>query len=157
MTSRQHPAAFKRDYVAGALMVVLGIGAIAEGRRYPMGTLRLMGPGFFPVALGVILALTGLAIGVGARFAAAADERPASHPPEWRGWLLICAAMIAFVVLGRYGGLVPATLAIVLISALADRRNSIRSAVVLALAILVVSFIVFWWALQVRLPLFGWG
>ena len=47
-------------------MLLLGLGAILQGRNYSIGTLSRMGPGFFPVALGVILALAGVAIAISA-------------------------------------------------------------------------------------------
>lgn len=145
-----------KDYFGGALMFLIGVVAIVVGRTYPIGTLGRMGPGFFPVALGVILALAGLAIATSARFAEREVAKKAL-PPEWRGWICICLSIVAFVVLGKYGGLVPATFAIVFISALADRQNTIKSAIVLSLAIIAICIIVFWWALQMQFPLFGWG
>jgi hypothetical protein len=145
-----------RDYYGGALMFLLGLGAVLQGRTYSMGTLSRMGPGFFPVALGVILALAGAAIAIRARFAEREGEDKVL-PPEWRGWLCISLSIIAFVVLGKYGGLVPATFAIVFISALGDRQNTFKSALVLALAIVVICLVVFWWALRMQFPLFGWG
>jgi hypothetical protein len=137
-------------------MFAIGLGAILQGRTYSMGTLSRMGPGFFPVSLGVILALAGAAIALTNRFAEhEADEK--ALPPEWRGWFCISASIVAFVVLGKYGGLVPATFAIVFISALGDRQNTIKSALVLAGAIVLICLVVFWWALQMQFPLFGWG
>jgi hypothetical protein len=145
-----------KDYLGGALMLLIGLAAIVAGSNYPLGTLSLMGPGFFPVALGAILALAGLAIAVRAGFARRESEAKVL-PPEWRGWLCICTGIVAFVVLGNHGGLLPATFAIVFISALGDRQNTIISAAVLALAIVAVCVTVFWWALGVQFPLFTWG
>jgi putative tricarboxylic transport membrane protein len=145
-----------RDYIGGALMTLLGLGTVLQGMSYSIGTVRRMGPGFFPVALGVILALVGIAIIVSARFAVyEGEETPL--PPEWRGWFCIGLSIVAFVVLGKYGGLLPATFAIVFISALGDRENSLKSAVILSLAIIVVCLVVFSWALQMQFPLIGWG
>lgn len=145
-----------KDYYAGGLMTLLGLGAIVEGASYHIGTLSKMGSGFFPVALGVILALTGAAIAIGARSNVAAEERK-SPPPEWHGWFCIILSIVVFVVLGTYGGLVPATIAIVFISALGDRQNTIKDALVLSLIITAICIVVFWWALQVQFPLFRWG
>lgn len=145
-----------KDYVGGGLMIVLGLAAMFEGLTYNVGTLARMGPGFFPVALGAILALAGVAIAVSGRFAVHAGAEK-SLPPEWRGWFCIGLSIVAFVVIGKYGGLVPASFAIVFISALGDRRNTIKNALVLALAILAVCIVIFWWALQLQFPLFGWG
>jgi hypothetical protein len=150
-----------RDYYGGGMMLLFGLGAIWEGMSYRIGTLVRMGPGFFPVALGVILAFTGVAIMVGAAASAAAeikeDNKEDNLRPEWRGWICISLSIVAFVVLGRYGGLVPATFAIVFISALGDRQNTIKSAAILAAAMCVVCVAVFWYALQVQFPLFQWG
>jgi hypothetical protein len=144
------------DYIGGALMILIGLAVVIQGRQYSIGTLSRMGPGFFPVTLGAILAFTGLAIIATARFTATKPEA-AALPAEWRGWFCIGLSIVAFVVLGKYGGLVPATFAIVFISALADRENTLLKATVLALATVAVSIIVFWWALQMNFALFGWG
>jgi hypothetical protein len=156
MVMRRLVTTSNRDYYGGAVMIAIGLGAIIQGRQYPIGTLSRMGPGFFPVALGAILAFAGLAILVAARFAARQAEE-AALPAEWRGWFCIALSIIAFVVLGKYGGLVPATFAIVFIAALADRENTLLAATVLALATVAICIVVFWWALQMNFALFGWG
>jgi hypothetical protein len=148
---------YTRDYYGGALMLLIGLGTAAQGSRYGIGSLTHMKSGFFPVALGVILGLLGVAI------AGSATRSPAGQPeeeplaPEWRGWICIVGSIAAFLVFGEYGGLVPATFAVVFISALGDRDNSVRAALVLALAISAVSVVLFWWALQLQFPLFSWG
>jgi hypothetical protein len=143
-----------KDYYGGGLVTLLGLAAAFQGKAYEIGTLSHMGPGFFPVALGIILALTGVAIAGSAVFAARTETQP-RLPPEWRGWFCIGLSIVAFVVVGNYGGLAPATIAIVFISALGDRRNRAADAFVLALGVLAVCVIVFWWALQIQFPLFG--
>ena len=55
-------------------------------------------------------------------------------PPEWRGGFCIGASIVAFVVLGKYGSLLLATFAIVFISALGDRQNTVARAAVLSIA-----------------------
>jgi hypothetical protein len=153
LTNKRH-----RDYLGGALMILLGVGAALQGSTYTIGTFRRMGPGFFPVALGAILALVGLAIVAGAHFGVPEEATTEARlPPEWRGWLCIVGSLLAFVFLGRYGGLVPASFAVVFISALGDRQNSLKSALLLSAAIIVVALVVFSWALQMQFPLFGWG
>jgi hypothetical protein len=55
----------RRDYtdiLGGALLVAFGLGVGFYAQRYNIGTLTRMGPGFFPAALGFLLALLGLAI-----------------------------------------------------------------------------------------------
>ncbi|HEY4315975.1 MAG TPA: tripartite tricarboxylate transporter TctB family protein [Herbaspirillum sp.] len=147
-----------RDYYGGGLMLLLGLGAIWEGMSYRIGSLVHMGPGFFPVALGAILALTGALIMIGAAAAAAEPgEKEENLRPEWRGWICISLSIIAFVVFGQYGGLIPATFAVVFISALGDRQNTVKSAFILAVVMCAVCVAVFSYGLQVQFPLFQWG
>ncbi|MFM0045521.1 MULTISPECIES: tripartite tricarboxylate transporter TctB family protein [Paraburkholderia] len=144
------------DYFGGTLMFLIGLGAMLRGRSYHIGTLTDMGAGFFPVALGVIIALAGIALVVSARLSTL-KEVEEKLTPEWAAWICILAGIAAFVILGRYGGLVPATFAIVFISALGDRQNTWKSALVLAFGMVVLAVVVFWWALQLQFPLFSWG
>jgi len=46
---------WKRDYYAGGLMLLLGVGAAVTGSGYKFGSLARMGPGFMPVVLGVVV------------------------------------------------------------------------------------------------------
>ena len=146
----------RRDLAAGILMTLIGIGAMMQGATYRIGSLTQMGPGFFPVCLGVLMATSGLAITIVARFSATNLEQT-NQPPEWVGWAAILGGIVAFVVIGQYGGLLPATFAIVFISALGDRRNTLRGAAALALVMVAIAVVVFWWLLQVQFPLLSWG
>ena len=49
----------KKDFWAGIFFIAFGAGAAAVAQENALGTLSRMGPGFFPTALGVILALLG--------------------------------------------------------------------------------------------------
>jgi len=153
---------FKKDYYGGALMVLVGLAAVMAGLQYHTGTLSHMGPGFFPVAVGALLALVGVLIAASARGAASEPAQPTGHghshaAPDLRGTVCIVLGTLAFLLLGKYGGMIPATFAIVFISALGDRNNSIKQAVCLAIAMCVIAAVVFSWALQLQLPLFTWG
>jgi hypothetical protein len=148
--------AYNKDYYGGGLMMLIGLGAAYLGLGYDVGTLNDMGPGYFPVVVGVILAAMGVLIAFGAKQAAPADGEE-NQLPEWRGWFCITGSIAAFILLGHYGGLVPATFAVVFISALGDRQNSIKTAFLFATAMVVVCVTVFVWALQMQFPLFRWG
>lgn len=156
------PSRFKKDYYGGGLMTLIGLATVAAGLQYHTGTLSKMGPGFFPVAVGALLALVGVMIAISARNDAPADAKPSGHGhggglPDFRGCACIILGVLSFLLLGKYGGLIPATFSIVFISALGDRSNTVKQAALLALAMCVVAAVVFWWALQLQLPLFAWG
>jgi len=146
---------YNKDYYAGALMIVIGLTAAYGARRYPIGTLEHMGAGFFPTSVGVLLSFVGVVIALGA--SPAVDDTHTEARPEWRGWTCIIGGIVAFVLLGVYGGLIPATFSIVFISALGDRRNTVQTAFLLAVAMVAISVIVFGWALRIQLPLFAFG
>ena len=152
---------FKKDYYGGALMVIIGVAAAYAATGYHLGTLAQMGPGFFPCAVGVLLALIGLTIAVSARFdkgpPAVSGHGYGSGMPDLRGTACIIAGILAFLLFGEYGGLLPASFAIVFISALGDRGNTVMQAALLALGMCVIAGVVFWWALQLQMPLFRWG
>ena len=76
---------------------------------------------------------------------------------EWRGWGCIVLGVVSFLVLGTYGGLVPATFACVFISALGDRGGSVRESLGLACVVTIVGVILFYYLLKVQLPLWRWG
>ncbi|WP_063580690.1 tripartite tricarboxylate transporter TctB family protein [Achromobacter ruhlandii] len=148
----------KREAWAAVTMIVLGLGAIAQASTYNIGSLARMGPGMFPAILGVLLVLLGLIIARTA-FSAPDVEEEAEDipPPEWRGWGCIIGGLMAFILLGKYGGLVPATFALVFIAAMGDRQHTVRSAALLAVGVTILGIAVFSWALQLQFPLFRWG
>ncbi len=147
-----------RDYAGGALMIIIGAFATWQSTTYDIGSLTRMGPGFYPALVGLLLGLTGLGILLRPKVSETeAVAEAVSTPVDWRGWAFILAGIASFVIVAQFAGLLPATFAIVFISAFGDRNNTLKSATLLALAISLVSVVIFWWALKVQLPLLKWG
>jgi putative tricarboxylic transport membrane protein len=144
----------KRDYYAGALMMLLGLGASLEGQRYGIGTLTRMGPGFFPVALGVIMVLVGILI-AGSAYVSTEAEKEHFFPAErqWRGWLCIIASPILFILFGEYAGLLPATFACVFIAALGDKEATLKSSFILAAGVTFFGILLFSYVLKISFPI----
>lgn len=188
--SKRYGQRYGRDDAAAGLMLIIGATAIVCGRAHTVGSLSNMGPGFFPICLGIALALLGITIAITARlrhvgdvnvsgkfegdFRAAADpthgraRQPARvcadgtgaiAPPasQWRAWLCIVASVLAFVLLGRWGGLIPASFAVTFVAALGDRENRWPHALLLALLTTAFSVACLSYVLQIQLPLFTWG
>lgn len=149
-----------KDYCGGVILILLGGSAAITAQGYKLGTLNRMGPGYFPAALGILMALAGLVL-IGTAMArharqAAAEAAPGeAHPAEWRGWLCICAGVLAFAGLGTVSGLVPATFACVFIAAMGDHDNRPRDALLLAAGVTLAGVAVFWWGLGILFPLFS--
>ncbi len=148
-------AANGKELASAIFTILLGIAVVTAGVHYRVGSLTHMGPGYIPVVLGVLLMGVGVLIGL-ARPPARTDaaREPAKGP--WRGWVCILASVFAFVLVGAHAGLVPASFATVFIAALGDRKNSPRDALLLALAIAAVSYLIFIVALSLQFPAFDW-
>ena len=134
-------------------MMAIGGWAAWRSAHYHIGTLRMMGPGYFPLALGIILIVTGLYIVAKACFIGPGRAQAPVRPPQWKAWALISLSIAAFVAAADYLGLIPAAFAVVFVAALGDRRNSWQGATLLAFGVVIVAVVVFWWGLQIQLPL----
>ena len=159
-----------KDRIAGLLLMILGIGAVMEGRTHPIGSLTQMGSGYFPVALGLVLVVIGCLILVTATQhsddqtlssvigASETDTTPISldhcPPPDVRGIGCIILSVVSFIALGHSLGLVPATFASVFIAAIGDRSASLREATLLAALMCALAIGLFHYVLHIQFPLF---
>ena len=147
----------RKDTIGALILMALGAAVAVAGWRYRLGTLRNMGAGYAPFALGVALIAAGALIAV-----LSAATRPMARKSQHdgidvRAWFCILAGIGAFVLLARQLGLVPATFACVFVSALGDRSNSVRHALLLAATLAVVGYMVFNVALGLPLAPFARG
>jgi uncharacterized membrane protein YhdT len=144
----------KRDYYAGALMLLLGVGAAVTGSGYKFGNLARMGPGFMPVVLGVVLAFLGILIaGTALASSEPDDSRFLPDNPQWFGWLCIIGGPILFIILGQFGGMIPAVFACVFVCALGDKTATYKSSLVLATGVTVFGVLLFHYLLSIPFPL----
>jgi Tripartite tricarboxylate transporter TctB family len=144
----------KRDYYAGGLMLLLGVGAAVTGTGYKFGSLAKMGPGFMPVMLGVVLAFLGILI-AGTALGSSEDDDKKFLPddPQWFGWLCILGGPVLFIILGEFGGMIPAIFACVFVCALGDKTATYKSSAILAAGITVFGVLLFHYLLNVPFPL----
>ena len=150
----------KRDFYAGGLMLLLGLGIALKGASYRLGSLMHMGPGFLPTALGVLLVLLGIAIAAPALVPSDGSDQDQSILPanrQWWGWFCILMSPVLFIVFGRYFGMAPGTFACVFIAALGDRNATWKSTIVLSTVVTVFGVSLFSYFLQVPMPIFTWG
>jgi hypothetical protein len=147
----------KRDFYAGGLMILLGLGIALKGATYRLGTLMHMGPGFFPTSLGVLLVLIGIAIAAAAVGPSEGDESILPEHPQWWAWACILLSPVFFIGFGRYFGMAPGTFACVFIAALGDRGATWKSTIILSTVVTVFGVSLFAYFLQVPMPIFTWG
>lgn len=148
----------KRDIYAGGLMVLLGAAVTLNSMTYSLGTLMHMGPGMFPLMLGVVLTFIGVLIfGTAVVTPLSDDERILPESMEWRGWACILAGPILFIVFGEYFGMVPAIFSCVFVSALGDRTATLKGSLLLAAGVTFFGALLFSYVLQIPFPLFRIG
>ena len=137
-------------------MIVLGLIVAHEGSNYPIGSLRQMGPGYFPIALGILLIFLGGLIAATATAGNDVEEAALPHA-EWRGWAGILGGPILFILLGRTTGMLPATFACVFVAALGDRETTLKGALILATGVTVFGVILFHSLLKLPMPVLTWS
>ena len=140
-----------KDFWSGLLFLGVGGAVVLLARNYQLGTALKMGPGYFPTALGSLLAVVGL-IAVARSFV-----RPgtAIEPFHWRLLLIVLGATLLFGVLVRNAGLIAAVAVLVLMAAAASVYFRWHAAIALTVGLIVFSVIVFVKALGLPMPLIG--
>lgn len=149
-------AARPDDRAAGALTGLVGACTAYGGYQYDIGSFLEMGPGFFPFALGCILLLLGMLIVLNRR-AGQEAATDAATPLDVRGALCIVGAIGVFLVMVKYGGLVPAAFATTVIAALGDRTARPFGTLALGVVAVGIGVGLFHFVLRLPLPLFTWG
>ena len=140
-----------KDFWAGAMFFGTGATALFFARRYQVGTTLRMGPGFFPVLLGVVLILFGVYIMIkGLR-------RHEKIPGNWslRALITLPVVTILFGFMVERTGFVPALLVLGFGSAAAGREFKWGEAFLLTVFLTLLSVALFIWGLGLPYPLFG--
>lgn len=148
----------KRDFYAGSLTVLLGAAVALDSTTYDLGTMTHMGPGMFPLMLGIVLTFVGVLIfGTALATPLGDDEHILPKQKEWRGWFCILAGPILFIIFGEFFGMAPATFVCVFVSGLGDRTSTLKSSLALAAGVTFFGCLLFSYLLQLPFPIFRWG
>ena len=126
-----------------------GVFAIFEAQKYDMGVIERMGPGYFPTILGVLLVVLGLAVFVRSFFAGV----EARIKIDLRPIILVLAGVVAFGLLLNTAGLVVAALALVVLSCLGSWEFRLLDTAVIFIVLIVFCTAVFYYGLEVSMPL----
>jgi hypothetical protein len=141
-----------KDILAGGAFVVLGLAFATGSLAYQIGSPLRMGPGYYPLLLGGLLAAFGVAIMVKGFIAGEAE--PIGHV-DWRAVVLVTAALLFFGLTVRGLGLIGALFGASVLGALARSETSVRDVLLISVGLTALSVVIFVFALQLRLPLFG--
>src|SRR5690606_19825398 len=129
---------------------------LAEALTYQLGTFRNMGPGLFPAAIGGCLIVLGLGILLWDARRSTPEPEPEATEVAWRAVVMLPAAVLVFAAVLRPLGLAPATFLAVFAGAFADSKIRTVQGLAVALAVTVVSVLVFREGLGVQVRTFEW-
>ncbi len=149
----------QKDFFSGLVFVVVGVAYALGATNYKIGDGARMGPGYFPLLLGVLLAILGVVVIFKAMVVETMDgDKVGSF--AWKPLFFIIAANLSFgILLGGLPsikfpsfGLIVAIYALVPIAALAGDEFKLKEVLVLATILAATSYFAFIYALKLQFP-----
>lgn len=149
----------EKDFFAGLMFLVLGGGFAWGATSYTIGTGARMGPGYFPLLVGALLAVIGVLVMLKAMVIETQDGARVGAF-AWKPLFFILGANLLFGILlvglpalGIPGmGLIVAIYGLAIVASLAGEEFNFKEALILATVLAVGSYVVFVWALNLTLP-----
>ncbi len=152
--------ASQKDFFSGLLFTTVG-GAFAWGARdYEIGSAARMGPGYFPLMLGLLLVLLGIAITIKSFSGPGAGSGDRIGAFAWRPLLLVLLANLLFGVLlvglPSIGlpamGMFVAIMALTLVASMARKGFRWKESLLLGAGLSLGSYLAFVRVLQLQFP-----
>ena len=140
------------DLLAGGIFVLIGGAFVVGSLSYELGTPLRMGPGYFPLLVGGIMAALGVAIVVKGLVA---GEVLSFGTIPWRAVIVISLALVFFGFTVRRLGFVPTSAVTAFLTTLASSRMPLLKALAVTAGLTLASTLIFVVGLQVRIPLWG--
>jgi hypothetical protein len=149
----------QRDFFSGALFCAFGVAFAWGATTYNVGTGARMGPGYFPLIVGVLIAIMGALITAKSMIVDTEDGEPVGRI-AWKPLVFIISANLVFgVLLGGLPsiglppmGLIVAIYALTFIAGLAGDKFSLKASAVLATILAIGSYLAFVVALKLQFP-----
>jgi hypothetical protein len=138
-----------QDFVSGLMFVGWGVLGLWVAHGYPMGSALRMGPGYLPRLLCWGLVILGAIIAI--RGAMVAGERVERW--HWRPLVVVSLAVLSFALLLEPGGLLLATLALVVIGAFGGSEFRLHEALLLAAGLAAGAVLIFVYGLKLPMPI----
>ena len=149
----------QKDFFSGLMFMGVGAAFAWGATTYNVGTAARMGPGYFPLMLGVLMVVIGIAI----TFTALVVETEGGGKIgkwAWKPLFFIIASNVAFGILlagvPRFNipamGLMVAIYALVFIASMAEAGWKFKTTLILATALAIGSYLAFVMALKLQFP-----
>ena len=142
-----------QDFWTGCVFMAFGGGTVALAQGYPLGSAARMGPAYFPMVLGALLAAIGLVM-----LLKSLGSAEGGDVERVNIWLLgrVLVAVVAFAVLLNPMGLVLTAVVVVVLAASAGHEFRFGEALVSAAVLALLSYVLFVWGLNQTMPVWPW-
>ncbi|HYD76748.1 tripartite tricarboxylate transporter TctB family protein [Ramlibacter sp.] len=149
----------QKDFAAGLMFTIVGIAFAWGATNYTIGDAARMGPGYFPLALGILLAILGLVITFGALVVETEDGDKIGKI-AWKPMGFIIGANVLFGILlaglPQFGipafGLIVAIYGLTFVASLAGDEFRFKEVAILATALAILSYLAFVKLLSLQFP-----
>jgi hypothetical protein len=142
----------RRDLACGLIFAALGLAFVVYAwTTLPIGEAVAMGPGYFPMVLGVVLMALGAVVALSGRSGPTVQFPPVA----WRGVGLIIAAVLFFGLTVRGLGMAPSLLVATFMAARAAPQVRPRSALIVSVVLTFFNIVVFVFALRLPYAIIG--
>ncbi|RYX96881.1 MAG: tripartite tricarboxylate transporter TctB family protein [Comamonadaceae bacterium] len=149
----------QKDFCAGIMFAAIGTAFAVGATNYTVGNAARMGPGYFPLILGIIMALLGCAV-IFSSTVSKAEDGDKVGKIAWRPLGFIIGANFVFgVLLGGLSsielpamGMIIAIYALTFIASAASNEFRFRQVFILATILAVGSYFAFVVALKLQFP-----
>ena len=147
------------DFYSGLMFVGTGVAFAWGATNYNVGDAMRMGPGYFPLMLGILMAVVGLLVAFKAMGRSNSDDEKIGKW-AWRPLFYVIAANVVFGILlaGLRGiglpafGLIVGIYALTFIASMAQADWKFSTTLVLATVLAIGSYLVFVLALKLQFP-----
>jgi hypothetical protein len=149
----------QKDFFSGLMFMGVGVAFALGATTYNVGNGARMGPGYFPLMLGILLAIIGAAVTF---FSLTVETQDGEKIGRW-AWkqiVFIIGANLLFGVLlaglPSFGipamGLIVAIYGLTIVASLAGNQFKLKEVLTLATILAVGSYVAFVWALNLQFP-----
>ena len=153
----------QQDFFSGLMFMTVGIAFAWGATTYNVGEAARMGPGYFPLMLGIVLTALGGFIMFESLVVETEDGEPVGSW-AWRPLGFIIAANLAFgIMIGGLPsiglppfGMVVAIIVLTFISALAGDRFDTKEVAILSVVLAIGSYFAFILLLKLQFPVWPW-
>jgi hypothetical protein len=149
----------QKDFFAGLMFMTVGVAFAWGATNYTIGEGARMGPGYFPLMLGILLAVVGVAVIFEALVVETEDGEKIGKA-AWKPLFFIIASNVVFgICLGgipKLGipamGLIVGIYALTFIASMAGEEHKNKEVIVLATVLAILSYVAFIVLLKLQFP-----